>query len=185
MRIFNSLIEPKNVLGFFNVQSGAKHQTIGGGPFEEFKSFKKSLKAEKGAGKVSQRQKIGRGTLLGFAFQGRGLWMRSKSSQVLSTIGKSESFTKCGAYGMSEKSDEKKRKKTSHCNSRALFTRKAPTKKTIDKNKHLPKSSRNIVHNLLKFCRDNCQAVKTRPNWYDPTDPQPITYLEIAMFWCQ
>ena len=35
-------------------------------------------------------------------------------NQVLSTFGKSESFTKSGTYAMSEKSDEKK---TSHCNS--------------------------------------------------------------------
>ena len=46
-------------------------------------------------------------------------------NQVLSKI---ESFTKSGTYAMSEKSD----KKTSHCNSRALFTRKAPTKKIQD-----------------------------------------------------
>ena len=56
MRIFNSLIVPKNVkggpLGFFN--SGAKHLKIERGPFEDFKKFqKKSHKAEKGGGKVS------------------------------------------------------------------------------------------------------------------------------------
>ena len=58
MRIFNSLIVPKNVkgspLGFFNTHSGAKHLKIEGGPFEDFKKIrKKSHKAEKGAGKVS------------------------------------------------------------------------------------------------------------------------------------
>ena len=58
MRIFNSLIVPKNVkggpLGFSNIHSGAKHQKIEGGPFADFKKFrKKSHKAEKGAGKIS------------------------------------------------------------------------------------------------------------------------------------
>ena len=45
MRIFNSLIVPKNVksgtLGFFNIHSGAKHQRN-----------RKSHKAEKRGGKV-------------------------------------------------------------------------------------------------------------------------------------
>ena len=57
MRIFNSLIVPKNVKGgpldFFNIHSVAKHQK-NRRPFEDFKKFrKKSHKAEKGAGKVS------------------------------------------------------------------------------------------------------------------------------------
>ena len=71
MRTFNSLIAPKNVkegpLGFFNIHSAAKPKKIEGGPLKTLKNEKKSHKAEKG-------------TLLGFAFQGRGLWMRSKSS---------------------------------------------------------------------------------------------------------
>ena len=55
MRIFNSLIVPKNVKGgpldFFNVHSVAKHQKIEEGPFEDFKKFrKKSHKAEKRGG---------------------------------------------------------------------------------------------------------------------------------------
>ena len=40
MRIFNSLIVPKNVkggpLGFFSIHSVAKHYKIEGGPFEDF-----------------------------------------------------------------------------------------------------------------------------------------------------
>ena len=77
MRLFNSLIVLKNVkrgpLGFFNIHPGAKHQKKRG-PFEDFrKKFeKKSHKAEKGRGK-SHSAKNGRGTLLDFAFQGRGL----------------------------------------------------------------------------------------------------------------
>ena len=86
MRIFNSLIVPKNVkggpLGFFNIHSGAKHQKkYKGGPFEDFKKFRKSLtKPKKGRGKSHSAEKLEGGTLLGFAFQGRGLWRRSKSS---------------------------------------------------------------------------------------------------------
>ena len=53
----------------------------------------------------------------------------SVQNQVLSTFGKSESFTKSATYAMCEKSD-KKEIKTSHCNSRALFTRKMPNKNT-------------------------------------------------------
>ena len=58
MRIFNSLIVPKNVkggpLGFFNIHSGAKHQKIEGGPFEDFKKVRKKVsQSRKGAGKVS------------------------------------------------------------------------------------------------------------------------------------
>ena len=55
MRIFNSLIVPKNVkggpLGFLNIHSGAKHQKD---PLKSLKYFgKKSHKVEKGPGKVS------------------------------------------------------------------------------------------------------------------------------------
>ena len=77
---------PKNVkggpLGFFNIHSGAKHQKIEGGPFEDFKKFRKkvSQSRKKGRGKSHSAEKLGGGTLLGFAFQGRGLWRRSKSS---------------------------------------------------------------------------------------------------------
>ena len=85
MRIFNSLIVPKNVkggsLGFFNIHSGAKHQKNRRDPLKSFKKFfKKSHKAEKGRGKSHSAEKLEGGTLLGFAFQGRGLWRRSKSS---------------------------------------------------------------------------------------------------------
>ena len=59
MRIFNSLIVAKNVkggpLGFFNIHSGAKHQKIEGGPFEDFKKFRK---------KVSQSRKRGGESLI-------------------------------------------------------------------------------------------------------------------------
>ena len=52
-----------------------------GGPFEDFKKFqKKSHKAEKGQGKSHSAEKLEGVNLLGFAFQGRGFWMRSKSS---------------------------------------------------------------------------------------------------------
>ena len=54
MRIFNSLIVPKNLkgtlLGFFNICSVAKYQNkLKGGPFEDIIKFskKKSHKAEK------------------------------------------------------------------------------------------------------------------------------------------
>ena len=86
MRIFNSLIVPKNVkvgpLGFFNIHSGAKHQKIEGGPFADFEKFPKkvSQSRKKGRGKSHSAEKLEGRTLLGFAFQGRGLWMRSKSS---------------------------------------------------------------------------------------------------------
>ena len=86
MRIFNGLIVPKNVkggpLGFFNIHSGAKHLKIERGPFEDFlKISKKSLtKPKKERGKSHSAEKLEGGTLLGFAFQGRGLWRRSKSS---------------------------------------------------------------------------------------------------------
>ena len=71
------------------------------------KISKKSLtKPKKGRGKSHSAKKLEGGTLLGFAFQGRGLWRRSKSSTEY--FGKSESFTKSGTYAMNEKSDEKK-----------------------------------------------------------------------------
>ena len=38
----------------------------------------KSHKAEKGRGKSHSAEKLEGGTLLGFAFHGRGFWMRSK-----------------------------------------------------------------------------------------------------------
>ena len=52
MRIFNSLIVPKNLretlLNFFNVRSVAKYQKMKGGPFEDIKKFSKiSLKKPK------------------------------------------------------------------------------------------------------------------------------------------
>ena len=65
MKIVNSLIVPKNVkggpLGFFNIHSVAKYQKMKGDPLKNFE--KKSHNAAKG-----------------IVFQGRGLWMRSKSS---------------------------------------------------------------------------------------------------------
>ena len=74
MRIFNSLIVPKNVrggpLGFFNIHSVAKHQkSRREDPLKTFKKFeKKSHKAEKGAEKVSVPKNWKGGTLLGFVF---------------------------------------------------------------------------------------------------------------------
>ena len=58
MRIFNSIIVPKNVkggpLGFSTSIQVQNTKKIEGGPFEDFKKFrKKSHKAEKVAGKVS------------------------------------------------------------------------------------------------------------------------------------
>ena len=53
---------------------------IEGGHFEDFKKIRKSLtKPKKEQGKSHSAEKLEEG-LLGFAFQGRGLWMRSKSS---------------------------------------------------------------------------------------------------------
>ena len=76
---------PKNVkgdpLGFFNIHSVAKHQKIEGGPFEDFKKIrKKSHIVEKRGGESLITPKNWKRTLLGFAVQGRGLWMRLKSS---------------------------------------------------------------------------------------------------------
>ena len=47
MRIFNSLIVPKNVkggpLGFFNIHAGANHQKKEGGPLKTLKKFEKKV----------------------------------------------------------------------------------------------------------------------------------------------
>ena len=86
MRIFNSLIVPKNVkggpLGFFNIHSVAKQQKNRRGALLKLRknSKKKSQNRKKGRGKSHSAEKLEGGTLLGFAFQGRGLWMCSKSS---------------------------------------------------------------------------------------------------------
>ena len=77
---------PKNVKGgpldFFNIHSGAKHQkNRRGDTMKTFKKFEKILtNPKKGRGKSHIAGKLEGGTLLGFAFQGRGLWKRSKSS---------------------------------------------------------------------------------------------------------
>ena len=83
-------------------------------------------KPKKGRGKSHSAEKLEGGPfwVLHFKVEAFGC----VQNQVLSTFGRSESFTKNGTYAMSEKSDEKN-EKASHCNSRALFTRKAPTKK--------------------------------------------------------
>ena len=96
-----------------------------GGPFEDFKKFRKSHKAKKVRGKSHSAEKLEGGPfwVLHFKVEAFGC----VQNQVLSAFGKSEIFTKSGTYTMSEKSDEKK---TSHCNSRALFTRKAPSENT-------------------------------------------------------
>ena len=71
MRIFNSLIVPKNIkggpLGFFNIHSVAKHQKIEGGPFEDFKKFRKNslTKPKKGRGKSHSAEKL----------EGRPFWI--------------------------------------------------------------------------------------------------------------
>ena len=86
MRIINSLIVPKIVkgglLGFFNIHSVAKHQKqYERGAFEDFKKFRKKVsQSQKRAGKCHRANKWKTGPILGFAFQGKGLWMRSKSS---------------------------------------------------------------------------------------------------------
>ena len=76
-----------------------------GGPFEDFKKIrKKSHKAEKRGGESLIAPKIWYGGpfwVLLFKVEG------CVQNQVLSTFGKSESFTK-STYAMSEKSDEKK-----------------------------------------------------------------------------
>ena len=130
MRIFNSLIVPKSERGLsklfqhpFRCKTPKNRRED---PLKTFKNFEKkvSQSGKKGRGKSHSTEKLEGGTLLGFAFQGRG----DVQNQVLSTFGKSESFTKSGTYAMSEKSDEKKRNKTSHCNSQTLFTRKCRLK---------------------------------------------------------
>ena len=88
------------------------------------KNFEKSLtKPKKGRGKSHSAEKLEGGPFWVLHFKVEAF--ECVQNQVLSTFGKSEYFTS-GTYAMSEKSDEKK---TSNCNSRAVFTRKAPTKK--------------------------------------------------------
>ena len=67
---------------------------------------KKSHKAEKGRGKSHSAEKLEGGPfwVLHFKVEAFGC----VQNQVLSTFGKSESFTKSCTYAMSEKSDEKK-----------------------------------------------------------------------------
>ena len=107
------------------------------------KNFEKSLtKPKKGRGKSHSAEKLEGGPFWVLHFKVEAF--ECVQNQVLSTFGKSEYFTS-GTYAMSEKSDEKKlatvivglfslekrrlkKKKTSHSNSRALFTRKTPTK---------------------------------------------------------
>ena len=93
MRIFNSLIASKNVkggpLGFSIIHSVAKHQTKIEDPLKTLNnSKKKSHKVEKRGGQCLKAPKSWKRDLLGFAFQCRGLWMRSKSSTE--NFGKSE-----------------------------------------------------------------------------------------------
>ena len=107
MRIFNSLIVPKNVkgdpLGFFNIHSGAKHQKKGG-PFEDFEKFRVSQSQKRGGESLiaPKNWKGGPFWVLHFKVEAFGC----VQNQVLSTFGKSESFTKSGTYAMSEKADE-------------------------------------------------------------------------------
>ena len=75
------------------------------------KKFEKNLtKPKKGAGKSHSAEKLEGGPfwVLHFKVETFG----GVQNQVLSTFGKSESFTKSGTYAMSEKSDDKKRNKT-------------------------------------------------------------------------
>ena len=53
-----------------------------GDPLKTLKNFEKvsQTKPKKGRGKSHSAEKLEGGTLLGFALQGRGLWMRSKSN---------------------------------------------------------------------------------------------------------
>ena len=69
-------------LGFINIYSVAKYQKkLKEGPFGDKKISKKSLtKPKKGGEKSHSAEKLERGVLLGFVFQVRGFWMRSKSS---------------------------------------------------------------------------------------------------------
>ena len=92
MRIFNSLIVPKNVKGgpldFFNIHSVAKHQKIGD-PLKTLKNFEKSLtKPKKGRGKSHSAEKLEGGPfwVLHFKVEAFGC----VQNQVLSTFGKSE-----------------------------------------------------------------------------------------------
>ena len=85
MRILNSLIVPKNVekgaLVFFNIRPVAKYQKIEVGPFGDIKEFRENVsKPKKGRVKSHSAEKLKKGTFLGFVFQVRGFWMRSKSS---------------------------------------------------------------------------------------------------------
>ena len=94
MRIFNSLIVPKNVkegpLSFSNIHSGANYQM--GDSLKTLKNFEiKSHKAIKGAGKVSapKNWKGGYFWVLHFKVEAFG----GVQNQLQSTFGKSESFT--------------------------------------------------------------------------------------------
>ena len=83
MRILNNLIVPKKCkrgLWAFSI-STQFIKKMKGDPLETKKFEKKSHKAEKGRGKCHSAKKNWKGrTLLGFVFQVRGFWMRSKSS---------------------------------------------------------------------------------------------------------
>ena len=94
MRIFNSLIVPKNVkggpLGFFNIHSVAKQQKNRRGTLLKLrKNSKKSLKTEKRDGEsliAPKNWKGGPFWVLHFKVEAFGC----VQNQVLSTFGKSE-----------------------------------------------------------------------------------------------
>ena len=72
MRIFNSLIVPKNVkegpLDFLNIHSVAKPKKEKGGPFEEFKKFRKKSHKVKKRGESLIATETWKGDPSGFCF---------------------------------------------------------------------------------------------------------------------
>ena len=109
-------------MGFLKIQLVAKYQKNEGGPFEHIEKLPKNslAKPKKGAGKSLSAEKLERGTrLLCYGFVFHVIGFRCVQNQVLSTFDKNPQCTKSGTYRVSS-SDEKKRKNTSHSNSRTL-----------------------------------------------------------------
>ena len=116
-------------LDFINIYSVAKYQkTRKGDSFETLKIFRK---------KVAQCQKNRNGDpLVSSGFVGYVKRLKMKGGTLctkfaLAGLGLSELISFCKKWYIRDEVcglTKKKRKKTSHCKSRALFIRKAPTK---------------------------------------------------------
>ena len=118
MITLNSLIVPKYLKGetlwHFSLPQNIK-KTRRWDPLKAKKFRIVSKKIEKGDPSVS----------FAFAHARKYFWLKQGFEPVTTgfTVNRVKSVLKNGLW-----SDEKKEKKTSHCNSQALFTRKAPNK---------------------------------------------------------